>query len=214
MKTACIILCLLSFSFVTPAQIQVEVFGGEKRATIDLMFFKFFENRSGEKSKWFFFNRNRAGSEYEAGSQPQFGFTEAVSWNHPSLKGVAPVSVVQLFNNGTFARAGIQYALLKKNLTLFSWMVCETASDPQLDLFALIRYTPVMKGDWNWFLQMETLNTIQINLEESLNLTQRIRIGVKLKQWQVGAGLDLSQQERSDFLINRNTGIFVRHEFN
>lgn len=36
------------------AQIPVEIFGGDKKTSFDLMFFKFFKNKEGKNSKFLF----------------------------------------------------------------------------------------------------------------------------------------------------------------
>ena len=108
-----------------------------------------------------FFNRNRASLDYAMTSTsnlPQFGFTEAVSYNHPKLRGLAPVMVGQVFGSGFFPKAGIQLAYIKKEITLFSWLVSETRRDPTLDFFFLGRYTPRLTEKANLFCQMELLN--------------------------------------------------------
>nr|MCU0367746.1 hypothetical protein [Cyclobacteriaceae bacterium] len=114
-------------------QIPVEVFAGHEKTTFDLMFFKFFKNSSGADSRWLFFNRNRASMDYDqtaTANLPQFGFTEALSYNHKALKGIAPVLIAQMFNRGVYAKGGVQYAVVRKNLTVFSWVVSEIKSEP------------------------------------------------------------------------------------
>jgi len=101
------------------AQIPVEIFAGNKKASFDLMFFKFFKNQAGQNSKFLFFSRERALVDYKQTSSsnlPQFGFTEAISYNHPALKGFAPVFVGQVLNRGIFAKTGVQYAHISKIL--------------------------------------------------------------------------------------------------
>ena len=67
------------------AQIPVEIFAGHKKTTADIMFFKFFKNKDAQNTDWLFFNRNRASIDYDMSSKtnlPQFGFTEAISYNN------------------------------------------------------------------------------------------------------------------------------------
>ncbi len=180
------------------------------------MFFKFFKNQQGENSHWLFFNRNRASVDYSMTKStylPQFGFTEAVSYNHPKLNGFAPVAVVQVFNSGVFPKAGIQYAHIKKEMTIFSWVVCETLKDPELDFFLLFRFTPELTEELNLFTQIETVNAFPTNGKGVFNLTQRARLGLKIKKWQFGAGADFNEIEDNTLLLTYNIGGFLRHEF-
>ena len=195
------------------AQIPVEIFIGHEKATIDLMFFKYFKNNSGVDSKWLFFNRNRALIDYEqttTSNLPQFGFTEAVSYNHKSLKGVAPVLVGQILNRGTFVKGGIQYALIRKDFTVFSWVVSELKSQPSVDFFLMVRYTPKISEKYNLFAQLETINVFPTKADVSNSYTQRLRIGMKRSQWQSGLGADFNQSVQT---ANSNLGVFIRHEF-
>jgi hypothetical protein len=130
---------------IAVAQIPVEVLVGHKKTTVDILFFKFFKNKEGKNSRFLFFNRNRASIDHTMTSTtnlPQFGFTEAISYNTPALKGFAPVAVASILNRGIYPKAGVQYASIKKNYTLFAWAVAETVNDPNVDVFFLGRYTP------------------------------------------------------------------------
>lgn len=194
-------------------QIPVEVFAGHEKTTFDLMFFKFFKNSSGADSRWLFFNRNRASMDYDqtaTANLPQFGFTEALSYNHKALKGIAPVLVAQMLNRGVYAKGGVQYAVVRKNLTVFSWVVSEIKSEPSVDLFLLIRFTPNLTDRLNLFTQLESLTVFPTVTDVNKNFIQRIRLGIKRSQWQTGLGADFNQ---SGSTTANNTGIFIRHEF-
>ncbi len=203
-------------ALISKAQIPVEVFGGHQKTTFDIMFFKFVKNKQGENSNWLFFNRNRASVDYrmtESSFLPQFGFTEAVSYNHPKLKGFAPAAVVQIFNDGVFPKAGIQYAHSKKELSIFSWIVCETIEAPDLDFFLLFRFTPKLNENLQLFTQIETVNAFPTSSRGIFNLTQRARLGLKIKDWQLGAGADFNEIGKNTLLFTYNIGGFLRHEF-
>jgi hypothetical protein len=194
-------------------QLPVEVFAGHEKTTFDLMFFRFFKNSAGQDSRWLFFNRNRASMDYDQTANanlPQFGFTEALSYNHKALKGIAPVLVAQVLNRGTFAKGGVQYALVRKNLTVFSWVVSEIKSEPSVDLFLLMRYTPKLTERLNLFTQLESLNVFPTATDINKSYIQRVRLGIKRSQWQTGLGADFNQSGSTN---GNNAGIFIRHEF-
>lgn len=198
------------------AQLPVEVFGGHQKATLDVMFFRYFKNKAGQNSKLLFFNRNRASIDYRQTSTaylPQFGFTEAVSWNHPKLKGFAPVGVVQLLNRGTYAKAGVQYAHLSKNFLVFSWAVCELKTQPAVDWFLLTRYEPKLTEKLNLFTQLELVNSLPTAQNGAYSFIQRGRLGLKRQTWQFGAGADFTALGNQTFTTTRNIGAFLRHEF-
>lgn len=197
-------------------QIPVEVFAGHQKTTIDIMFFKYFKNKEMENSKFLYFNRNRASIDYEQTTTahlPQFGFTEAISYNDLKLKGLAPVAVVQVLNSGIYSKAGIQYVLLRKVLTIFSWVVVETAAEPNVDFFLLVRYTPAITDRLNLFTQLESVNAFPTEDHGTHNFIQRFRLGLKMKDWQAGIGSDFSQSGNATFVTAHNIGIFLRYEF-
>lgn len=198
------------------AQIPFELLAGDKKASVDLMFFKFFKNKAGQNSKFLFFSRERAVIDYKQTSTanlPQFGFTEAISYNHPALKGVAPVLVGQILNRNTFAKAGIQYAHISKNTTVFGWAVSELQRDPNLDVFLLLRFTPKLTPKLQLYAQIETANSFPTDADKTFSFVQRLRLGLKIRDWEFGAGTDFSQAGRSQFSKTENTGLFLRHEF-
>jgi hypothetical protein len=198
------------------AQIPVEVFGGHERTTVDVIFFKYFKNKQDENSKVLFFNRNRANMDYRQTSTtflPAFGFTEAISYNHPKLKGFAPVAVVQVFNAGVFPKAGIQYYHYKNHFTFFSWVVMETMSNPRIDFFVLSRYEPKLSEKLHLFTQVELVNALPTEPGENYNFIQRVRLGLKMKEWQVGVGADFNEFGNSVFVNTSNGGVFLRYEF-
>ncbi len=209
------IYCLLLPLFAS-AQIPVEIFAGHKSSTIDVLFFKNFKNKEGANSHWLFFNRNRAAIDYRMTTTshlPVFGLTEAISFNHPKLKGFAPVIVAQVFNNGVFPKAGVQYVRIRKKITVFSWIVSETVKKPDLDHFLLVRYTPPLSKKTKLFTQLETLSVFPTAHHQTYRFTQRVRLGLQLEHFQTGLGLDLNQRGRKLFTHTNNTGLFVRYEF-
>ena len=48
---------------------------------------------------------------------------------------------------------------------------------------------------------------------KSFTFTQRIRLGLNLKALQFGAGFDLIQSGRDNFINTENIGGFLRYEF-
>lgn len=199
------------------SQIPVEVFTGHEKATVDIMFFKFFRNADGKNSRFLFFNRNRASVDYRmTGSSylPQFGFTEAVSYNHEKLKGFAPVFVGQVFNSGVYPKAGVQYYTMKGNFTVFTWLICETLSNPVIDYYLLSRFEPSLTTNLGLFTQLELVNGFNTDPQGNNAFTQRVRLGLKTKAWQYGLGTDLSQSENNGYKIQYNMGIFLRYVFN
>ncbi len=210
---------MVSFTLVndTIAQVPVEVFSGNKKITVDVLFFKHFKNKESDNSKFLFFNRNRASIDYKQTTSsylPAFGFTEAISYNHQKLKGFAPVIVAQINNKGIYPKAGVQYFYYKNNFTFFSWVVSEVLEKPNIDLFVLTRYEPTLTAKLNLFTQLELVNAFPTAGTNNYNLFQRTRIGLSIKAFQFGAGADFNEFGKSTFVNTNNVGGFLRYEFN
>jgi hypothetical protein len=210
------IVVLLLWASMAQAQIPVEIFSGDKKLSFDLLFFKYFKNQAGQNSKFLFFSRERAVMDYQQTSSsnlPQFGFTEALSYQHQALKGFAPVLVGQVLNRGTFAKAGLQYAHVSKMLTLFGWSVLSLDHKADVDLFLLLRYTPKLGEKWSLFSQAELINALPTDKTANYTFTQRLRLGLKKEAWQFGLGSDFSAMGRGPYTQTQNLGLFLRHEF-
>ncbi len=208
--------CVLFINSTATAQIPAEVFAGNEKTTIDVLFFRFFRTNDSLPSKWLFFHRNRVSIDYRMTSEtylPVSGSTDAISWNHPVLKGIAPVATIQILQRGLFPKAGIQFARTGKQFTIFTWLVTGLTPTTDPDLFILTRYTPKLTSTTNLFLQFEAINTIARHTQRSNSFTQRFRIGLSKHHWQLGIGADFQQTGRKSFVHTQNTGIFLRHEF-
>jgi hypothetical protein len=217
-RKATIVLAAVAVLMGTAAvgQIPVEVMAGHKRASFDLLFFKFFKNRQQQQSPWLFFNRHRATIDYKmtpGSNLPQFGTTAAISYNRPRLKGLAPVAVVQLLNRGVYPKLGIQYAKSAKRASLFTWAVVEALPRPNVDFFFLGRYTPPLGKKLQGFAQLELVNTLPSAAANNYSFVQRIRLGIKRHALQTGFGADFTAMGRGRFSHINNMGIFGRYEF-
>jgi hypothetical protein len=196
--------------------VPFEVFIGDNRTTLDLLLIKNLHGKGDTKSKFLFFSRSRVSLDYNetnTNNLPQFVVTEAVSYNIKGLKGFAPVAVLQVFNRGTFPKAGIQYLKLNPNFTFFSWSVIDLAKDPFVDIFILSRFTPKFTEKMRLYTQLELLNNFPTQENTNMNFIQRIRLGLKFDEVQFGLGLDLNQIGRDIFANTTNAGVFLRYEF-
>lgn len=215
-RTFLLLLLLLISGKVSNGQIPVEVFAGNERTTVDIMFFKYFRKQNDKPSKWLFFNRNRAAIDYRMTDNkylPQFGFTEAISYNHSKLKGLAPVMVGQVLTWGTKVKTGIQYAFLGQTFTAFTWLVTETNKKPDIDHFVLLRYVPNARGKVQLFSQLELLTVLPTDDKTLRTYTQRMRVGIKVRHVQSGVGADMSQAGNTTTTKTTNAGVFLRYEF-
>lgn len=193
---------------VTFAQIPLEVFVGNEKTAVDVLWFRSIKNQQGEPTSFLFFNRNRAVVDYH--NRTSFGSTNALSF--AVFEGLGVVLVGQFFNSGFYPKAGVQYYFTHDRLSIFSWAVVETLNEPDADWFVLGKYEPQITEEWRLYLQAEFLGSTGFN--GVLNLSQRLRIGMGLEGWVFGFGSDFIETGKLPSLtVNANAGVFLRREF-
>jgi hypothetical protein len=198
------------------SQTAFEVFGGNKKASVDVLFFKLFKNHEDENTPWLLFNRSRGVIDYRQTTTqylPQFGLVNAISYNHKKLNGFAPVATVIISAAGVDFKTGAQLYKHIKNVTVFTWLVYDVYENKAFDYYALVRFEPKLTKKVDLFSQLELVNTFSTKTGGTNFYTQRIRVGLKAGLWQFGVGADNSQINNSDFFKNNNAGIFIRHIF-
>lgn len=208
MKKYYIVLATLLFGSVAFSQ-SVELYAGDKRFGSDVMWFKNFKNHQQENTPFLFFSRNRASSDYD-NKLGSFGSTNAVSYNFKNGLGI--VAVGSFLNSGFTPKAGIQFVKMKGDFMFFGWSVIDLKSNPNVDVFGLFRYQTKLSEQWNLFSQAELFPIYNFK-NESWNITERLRLGVKKNKTAFGLMMDFNQSGITTFKTTENTGAFVRYEF-
>jgi hypothetical protein len=194
---------LKSFSQTT------EVYAGHKRLGVDIMWFKYFQNKEQQNSPFLFFSRNRASTDYDNKSGA-FGSVNAVSYNFKNGLGI--VTVGSLLNSGFTGKLGVQYFKQKGGFMFFGWAVADLKKKGNLDVFGMFRYQAALSESWKLFTQVE-LFTVYNPSNNYWFLTQRVRIGPKFKKSSFGLMADFSQFGKNNFQTANNFGAFLRHDF-
>lgn len=206
-KIAAIILLIL-IGFSLNAQ-SVETYAGQKRAGVDLMWFKYFAKQNGAKTPLLFFSRNRASTDWD-NAPTAFGSTNAMSYNFKN--GMGLVAVASFVNAGFTPKTGVQFVKFKRDFLFFGWLVADLKKKGNVDLFGMFRYTPKLSSDWRLFSQVE-LFPVYNPYAEIWSLTQRLRLGAKYHTWAAGFMADFNQTGKDDFAKTNNIGGFLRHDF-
>ena len=191
---------------------SVETYAGQKRAGVDVLWFKNFASRHKNRSPWLFFSRTRASVDYHH-TPTAFGTTNAVSYNFKSGLGIVAVST--LLNTGLIGKAGIQYYHGNKDFLFFGWLVADLKKHGNIHLFGLFRYQPAFQKsnpNWKLFTQLELFPVFSPH-NKNWNLTQRVRVGVKYQSWAAGWMSDFNQTGRVTFQTTNNLGGFLRYDF-
>lgn len=207
MKTL-IVIFLTVISYSASAQFA-EVYTGDKRAGVDIMWTKPIKNKDEATTPWLYFSRNRASVDYD--NQPLFLSVNAVSYNFKSGIGLVGVSVFGA--TGFVEKLGAQFVKRKNDFFMFGWVVAEAKQKGNVDLFGMFRFTPKISETFHLFTQLELSNAFPTVTENNFSLIQRMRLGLKYSKWQFGGMLDLTELGRESYTTTHNTGVFLRHEF-
>ena len=188
---------------------MAEYYAGYQRTGIDIMWFRTIKNRKEQRTPFLIFSRNRASVDYN-NNAPLFGSTNAVSYNFKNGLGI--VTVASFLNIGFVPKAGVQYYKQNGSVLFFGWLVADVKQKGNLDLFGLLRCTPVINEVWKGFVQLE-LFPVYTPGSGFWNITQRVRLGAKYHALAGGLMMDFNQTGRQKFTSTQNTGAFVRYEF-
>lgn len=203
----------------TPAQAQaVEMFAGDDAATVDVMFFNYFKDAAGQPSPVLLFHRSRALVDYDVDSSsrrnlPQFGTTNAVSYNPKALRGFAPVVALSITTSTVASKVGLQYARVHPTHTLFGWVVSETHARPAIDVFMLGRYVHRITSTVGLFTQLESVSVLPTEADARASFTVRSRLGIDAARWQFGVGADVRRSTGAASAAPANVGVFTRYAF-
>jgi hypothetical protein len=203
----------------TPARAQaVEFFAGDDAATVDVMFFNYFKDGAGRPSPVLLFHRSRVLVDYDIDASsrrnlPQFGMTNAVSYNPKALRGFAPVAAVSITTSAVAAKVGLQYARVRPTHTVFGWVVSETSARPAVDVFMLGRYVRRLTPALGIFTQLESLSVLPTDADASAWFILRSRLGMDVARFQFGVGADVRRTTGSTPGTTANVGVFTRYAF-
>ena len=187
----------------------VEIYAGQDRAGIDLMWYRFLQGSKGANTPLLFFSRTRASTDYDH-SPTAFGTTNAISYNFKNGFGI--VTVGSFLNSGFTPKAGLQFVKTKGNFLFFGWLVADLKKEGNLDLFGLFRWQPKLNEHWRLFSQLELFPVYNPG-NRFWSLTQRVRLGAKYHNWSAGLMTDFNQSGKTDFVSTSNIGVFLRHDF-
>lgn len=187
----------------------VEYYAGHQRTGVDIMWYKFIQNKNHENTPILFFSRNRASIDYnnEFGA---LGSVNALSYNLKN--GLGFVGVGTITNWGLTAKLGVQLYKQKGDFMFFGWAVADLKKEGNIDVFGLFRYTPSLNEEWKIFSQVE-LFPVYNPKTGNWNLTQRLRVGPKYRKFSFGAMADFNQTGKSEFTYTNNFGGFLRYDF-
>ncbi len=213
------LVALLFLTGSVPARAQaVEVFTGNQAVSADVMFFNYFKDRAGEPSPVLLFHRSRALVDYDINTSsrtdlPQFGMTNAVSYNPRAWRGVAPVAAVSITTATVATKVGLQYARVRPTSTVFGWVVSEPHARPAVDVFFLGRCVRPITATVGLFAQLESINGLSTDVTAASSFTVRSRLGIDVARWQFGVGADVRHFTGAASTTTTNIGLFTRHAF-
>ena len=196
---------------VPPAKASVEVLAGDKSTILDTMLAK----PLGEGFS--LFNRNRITIGYEgAKSLEDVGVSSfhvfSLVYNIPHVPGLSAVAELDMIPGvGITPRIGAQYGAKFGDVGIFQLATVKAGEKPDLTSITNLSYTPKITEDVGLVTNLENVTVLE---EEGHKFsTQRLRLGVDIEGYQIGAGVDLVEQELSPDSLEYNAGVFFKRGF-
>jgi hypothetical protein len=184
---------------------SIELVAGHKSAVMDI------KASADVTPKLGMFVRARPSIDYH-GKASSFALADLCIKLHGGLDVVAEV---QAFGGKAVPRAGVQYFVRTRDLSLFTGANIGLDSKPYVEWDTELRYAPALRGNLKLLAQIENLS----DLDSGGNVfsTQRMRLGVEWKGWGAGAAADLKETGHNPSVVDgsfsHNSGGFVSRRF-
>ncbi|MCI5055300.1 MAG: hypothetical protein MRY83_04275 [Flavobacteriales bacterium] len=200
---ALITIGFIFFIKVSMAQ-SIEVMPGTENMFFDIQFLKPLQE---DNYKFTVFSRTRGIVDYESNAN----ILSAAYVSYSSKMGLG-LSVIGAVNSGSgpSTAGGINILKAKKDFSIFALMAIEFEDPLGYSFFTIMRYTPLLRGDWKLYSSLELFTLFRKSGHEVSS--ERIRLGLDFKGLQFGLGTNLTQFT-NEFISAENYGVFVRKSF-
>ena len=183
---------------------SVEIMGGNQRLFADVQWLKPLDTTY----TWSVFSRARATIDYEGRSNLFLG----VYGNVTSKIGLGGTLLGRIGTTASGGDVGAHYFKSTKKWLFFG--LASVGLNTHLELgytwFSILRFTPPLAKNLKLYTSLELFTTF--NNRGHVYSTQRVRLGLDWKGWQLGVANNLAQIGQTPILDN-NIGAFIRKEF-
>lgn len=209
MKKLLILVCLVAIHQVN-AQIVGEIFSTGKYTSQEIWFSKSLNDRS----RFSFFSYNRLRIDHK--NQDNNELLNYSTFNFDLGKGFG-VSAGQLLTNQGFSPIiALNYFFANETWLINLFPSVEIKNNANADIFTFIQFKPKLNDTLRLFSQF--IGSITFNIQQHKFSEQSLRVGLSVKTFQFGVGIDTRQVTITELNENQlktteSFGLFLRKEF-
>ena len=204
MNKFCIVVFLIACSISANSQFSVELTAGTEYVSAHLRVFK----QIDKNNRWSLYSTNQAAIEYDTW-KPGFFSGNVLAYNFRSGIGLGAVLVVG--ESGLHPSAGIQYKKTIKSFDLYFLSSHELNKFARQENYFILAYKQELSNRVKFVLYNE--NYISFRKWSYVESLQRIKLGLEIRQTQVGFVSEISQTGKSHQTKLTNLGCYIKQSF-
>ena len=204
MNKFCILVFLIACSIAAQPQFSVELNAGTEHVSAYFRVFKYLD----KSNRWSLYSSNGAGVKYDTW-KPGFFSGNILAYNFSNGVGLGAILVAG--ESGLHSSVGLQYQKTIKSLYVYFLSAHELNKFAKQENYFILVYKHKLSDKIKFIFHNENyLSFRKWGYDQSL---QRIKLGVEIRQTQVGFISETSQTGKSHQTTVINLGGFIRQSF-
>jgi len=204
MNKFCIVVLLITCSITANTQFSLEVNAGVERAAVHLKFFKYID----KNNRWSFYSGNNAAVNFDKG-KPKFISSNIFAYNFKSGIGISIILIAG--KNGSHASAGLLFQKTIRSFYFYFLSTIEPNKFAEQENYFYLVYKHKLTNRIKLVFHNENYISFR-KWGYDLSL-QRIKLGLEVRQTQIGIISETSQTEKSFQTRLVNLGCFIKQAF-
>ena len=204
MNKFCIVVLLIACSIAANPQFSLELNAGTEHVSAQLRVFKHFD----KGNRWSLYSSNGAVVKYDTW-KPGFFSGNVLAYNFRSGIGIGAILIAG--ESGLHPSAGLQYQKTIKSFYLYFLSTHELNKFARQENYFIMVYKPKLSNRVKFIFHNENYICFRkLNHDQSL---QRIKLGLEIRQTQVGFISETSQNGEKHKTAVVNLGCYIKQSF-
>jgi hypothetical protein len=204
MNKICIVVLLIACSINANTQFSLEVNAGVERVSAHLKVFKYID----KNNRWSLYTGNNAAINYDKGKP---GFISANVFAYNFRSGIAISTVLIAGKHGLHPSAGLQYQKTIRSFYFYILSTIEPNKFAKQENYIFLVYKHKLSNRIKFVFHNENYISFQKwGYDQSL---QRVKLGLEIRQTQIGIISETSQSGKSFQTMLVNLGCFIKKSF-
>lgn len=204
MNKFCMVMLLIACSIAANPQFSLELNAGTEHVSAQLRVFKYID----KKNRWSLYSSNGAVVKYDTW-KPGFFSANILAYNFSSGIGIGAIVIAG--ESGLHPSAGLQYQKTIKSFYLYFLSTHELNKFARQENYFILVYKPKLSNRVKFVFHNENYFCFRKwDYDQSL---QRIKLGVEIRQTQVGFISETSQSGKNNQTTVVNLGCYIKQSF-